>query len=613
MPTSANRRTLPDAARPGSPTGASTSGDLPPPAGAEGACRALWIALLALTVARAALAFVPSMWAWSLNLIRFIEPAAGWALWGVAALALVPAIARRATPALAAAGEALARRPGPALAAGAAGAAALVVAFPDRVGFVGDFLLRQYTLEGRPSAVAAWYPHALPLDLLLHDTLGRALMRVGVAAGDTGRLLGAVEAAALMGAAIAFARVLRLRSVAAAAAAGVVFFGGYLTMFTGYNKAFSEMPLVVAAFAVTALRLVRDGGPALPPALVLALAFVLHRSALGLLPVAVVTGALWSRAHPGAWRRPASLATLALPVVTLAVMLPRTIAIITRVDPMHFAPEEVRQAGGILPGLVLGSRLADLANLLPMLSPLALAAPAMALALGRSLPWRAEGLLLATLALPFVATMPFIHPGQGYHRDWDDFAAPGMTLSLIAAWLVGRALERSPRHAWLGVAALLGAAAPSLQWLVHHGDVNRGLARVETFLREPPRRGDSERARTWDYLGWRLTDLGRYEGAAAAFARLAELQPSPRVMRQWAATEALRGDPRRAQEIYRQMLTRFPDVAAGWFELARLSYEMGDLAEARRAAGEMLRLDPGRAATREFIAHLDSLRRARGE
>src|SRR5206468_341634 len=111
--------------------------------------------------------------------------------------------------------------------------------------------------------------------------------------------------------------------------------------------------------------------------------------------------------------------------------------------------------------------------------------------------------------------------------------------------------------------------------------------RVETFLRESPPRTASERARAWDYLGWRLTDLGRFDGAAEAFGELAKDQPSPRVMRQWATTEALRGDPRRAQEIYRQMLTRFPDVRAGWFELARLSYQIGDYQESRRAATQL--------------------------
>jgi len=610
MPTSASKGARPDGGPPRGSDGGSSGGRAVPAAGR--ACLALWLTLAALTAARAVLPFHPSMWAWSLNLQRFMA-AAGWALWAAAALALVPPLARAVSPALAALGEAIVHSPGRLMLAAAVLAAALVALLPDRQWFVGDFLLRQYTLEDRPTAISTWYPYALPLDLFLHDTVARFLMhRLDLLANDTGRLLGAIEAGLLAALALSFARALRLTGARAAVAAGLVFWGGYLTMLTGYNKAFSELPLVMAAAATTALSLVRGGGSPLPFALVLALGFVLHRSALGLIPLAFVTMALWVGAHPGAWRRPWSLAALALPTVTLAIMLPRIIRIVTRIDPMHFTPEEVRQAGGILPGLFLGTRLVDLVNVIIMLSPVALAAPAMAWLLRRALPWRSEGLIVGALALPFVLTMPFIHPGQGYYRDWDDFAAAGMTLSLVTAWLVAGALERSPRHAWVAVAALLGAAAPSLQWLVHQSDVNRGLERVDAFLSEAPARTGSERARAWDYLGWRLTDLGRFEGAAAAFGKLAEVQPSPRVMRQWAATEALAGNPPRAQEIYHQMLTRFPNVRAGWYELARLSYQMGDLDEARRAAGEMLRLDPADPGIRALVAHLDSLRSERG-
>jgi tetratricopeptide repeat protein len=572
----------------------------------------LWWILAVLAAARAALAFVPSMWAWSLNLQRFLPLLAGWVPWGLAALALIPALGRGAAPAADAVGEAIARRPAWSLPAAAAGAALVVWSLPDRAWFVGDFLLRQYTLEGRPTAIATWYPYALPLDLLLHDSVARVLMsRFGFHAGDTGRLLGAVEAALLGMLAVAFARVLRLRGLAALAASGVVFWGGHLTMLTGYNKAFSELPLVVAAVAVGGVQVAREGRMPLTFAAALALGFVLHRSALGLVPVAAVVWLQWSRAQPGAWRRPASLAALALPVAALAAMLPRIVTIVTRIDPMHFAPEEVRRAGGVIPGLFLGTRLVDLANVVVLLSPLALAAPLVAAWAGRTLPWRSEGLVLVTLALPFLGCMPFIHPGQGYYRDWDDFAAAGMALSLVTAWLVARTVEQSPRHAWVAVAAVLAVAGPALQWLIHQNDVDRGLARVEKFLRERPSRTESERARAWDYLGWRTTDLGRFDQAAAAFAQLAALQPSPRVMRQWAAVEVLRGDPGRAQQIYRRMLDRFPDVSAGWFELARLSYQVGDLDESRRAAGEMLRLRPGDPGARRLIAHLDSLRGAR--
>src|SRR6185436_16484159 len=104
---------------------------------------ALWAAIAALTIVRAALAFVPSTALWSLGLQRFLSPVVGWGLWALLAVGLIPPVARRVTPALDALGAWLAR----ARAAGSALAfllgAALPALFPDRVRFVGDFLLRQ--------------------------------------------------------------------------------------------------------------------------------------------------------------------------------------------------------------------------------------------------------------------------------------------------------------------------------------------------------------------------------------------------------------------------------------------------------------------------------------
>jgi tetratricopeptide (TPR) repeat protein len=580
----------------------------------EAAAIALWWTLIVLAAARAALSFVPAMSLWSLNLHRFLSPSLAWSPWAVGALALAPPVARRLVPAFESLGGLATRRPALALPLCAAAAAAWVLAFPDRVWFVGDFLLRQYTLEGKPTAVAAWYPYALPLDLFLHDTVGRVLIqRLGMVANGAGRVLGAAEAALLALAAMAFARAVRASGAAAVAVAAIVFWGGYLTLYTGYNKAFSEMPLVLATVGALGVHRVRGEGSPLLLGIVLAAAFVLHRSALGLVPAGLFAFASWLRGNPGAWRRPVVVAAAVVPAIALAVMLPRIIAIVTRIDPTHFTPVEVKQSG-VLAAAFTGGRLLDLLNLALMLSPLALAVPAMATAsLAGGIARRPKGrelAFLAFLALPFVAVAPFVHPGQGYMRDWDDFAAAGMALSLLAAWLVARTLEGAPRYCWLAVTATLAAVVPSAQWSLHHTDIARGLARVEAFLHEPPSRTASERTRTWDFLGWRKTDLGDYAGAAEAFAHVAEWQPSPRVLRQWAMTEALRGDPRRGQEIYRQLLTRAPDNASAWFELARLSYEIGDFAESRRAAGELVRLRPNDEAARALVAHLDSLQAA---
>ena len=68
-----------------------------PPLGAAG--RALWITLAILLAARTAAALTPNMWAWSLNLQRFLDPAVAWGTGLVAALILVPGIAGALAPA----------------------------------------------------------------------------------------------------------------------------------------------------------------------------------------------------------------------------------------------------------------------------------------------------------------------------------------------------------------------------------------------------------------------------------------------------------------------------------------------------------------------------------
>src|SRR5262245_66628404 len=56
--------------------------------------RAVWGALLLLVLARAVTAFVPSMWAWGVNLQRFLRPLLAWGPCLLMALPLVPRFAR---------------------------------------------------------------------------------------------------------------------------------------------------------------------------------------------------------------------------------------------------------------------------------------------------------------------------------------------------------------------------------------------------------------------------------------------------------------------------------------------------------------------------------------
>ena len=211
------------------------------------------------------------MWAWPLNLQRFLSPVWAWLPWVLTAISLAPALFRRLLPALTPTGESLRLRPLVALAV-AALAAALVAALPDQVRYVGDSLLRQATLSNPGIVARTWYPQALPLDLWLHDTVAHAAMAAAnLTAVAEARWLGAIEAAGFCVVAIWFARALRVRGAAAAAAAGIVFFGGYLTMFTGYNKAFSEMCLVVGALGIVLVRIAGGSAALLPLAVVMSL------------------------------------------------------------------------------------------------------------------------------------------------------------------------------------------------------------------------------------------------------------------------------------------------------------------------------------------------------
>ena len=576
------------------------------------AARALWVALAALALLRAAFAFVPAMWGWGFDLLRFVAPGPGWALWALAALALARPLARRALPAFEALGAALDRSAALAYTVWGAGAALLAWWLPDRLRFVGDFLLRFGTAE-HALKPAALFPQALPLDVFLHYGLARRLdAAFAMDVNTSARLLGALEAALLAMIAVGFARALALRGASAVAATAVVLFGGYLGMFTGYGKAIGEVALLTAWIAVLGLRALRGQGGLLAPGVCVAAGLTLHRSTLGLLPALALC---WAFALRGAearatWRRPTTWLAVALPLVALAVMSPHILATFATMDSVHFTPPEVARSGGILGAMFAGARPADLLDIVALLSPLALAAPFVALA-GRGLPGR-EAALLGSLALPWLAMLLLIHPPQGMFRDWDDFAAAAMTLSLPTAWLFAAVVRGAPGWAWLSVPVTLGALVPSAQWLMHNADLERGLARVEAYLAEPPARQVEERAKTWDFLGIRYAQLDRWDRSAAAMRQAAELAPSPRVLLQWASAEQARGADAKAQAVYRRLVTVAPDEGRGWYGLAFVSWRLGDWRECRRAAYQVLRLRPGDPQALAIIAQADRRDSTRG-
>jgi tetratricopeptide (TPR) repeat protein len=573
----------------------------PPPAGPpehRTALVVLAVTLALLVVLRGLLPFVPGMGLWSLNLHRFVAPGIGWSLWALAALALLPPFGRRLLPWWETMGRAIEHRLALSMTVAALFGAALVWVFPDRVRFVGDFLLRQGTVEvaERPSVL---FPQALPLDIWLHYTLPSTLASSGwMDANGAARLLGAIEAAALGVLAVSLARALALRGAAAVAAADALFFGGYLGMYTGFSKAFAELCLLMACMAVFGLRVIREGRGLLALGLTLAIGVTLHRSALGFLPAAVLVWTLWLRAHARdqAWRTPEAIAGLGVPLIALAIMVPHIVAIVRRWDTVHFASSTVTAQGGVFAAALHGTRALDLLNLVLLISPLALLIPGLAVTLGRRVYQglaASEAALLWTLALPFVVVMPLLHPVQGMVRDWDDFAATGVAISLLVAWYAGRALRGAGGMLWLAAAVSLGAAAPAVEWLAHNADQERGFVRVRALLTEPPLREKSERGNTWDYLGIRYFRLERWDLAAEALSNAAETSPSPRILQEWALTETMRGRLTDAMALYHRMLEKSPANPLGWLGLATVAFRAGDMREAARAAHELQRIQPG--------------------
>jgi hypothetical protein len=574
-------------ARPGRESGARPAPPDAPPldeAAAARALTALAVSLGTLALARAALTLASGTWLWSLNLQRFLSPALAWGTWGVVALALVPSFSRRVLPWMTRAGDAAIERPRAATAAWVTGAALLAWLLPDRVQFVGDFLLRQSTLQTQGALPALWYPQAMPLDLVVHDALGRALLALtGMGAATEGRVLGALEAGALAALALAYARELRLRGAAGFAATAVLFFGGYLTLFTGYNKCFTEMSLVVAAAGLLMVRLARGRGTLLPLGLVLAAGALLHRSTLALYPAALLAARTWSISQPrGAWRRPANLLALALPILAQAIVLPRMLSVMGDIDARHFAPREVVEHG-FLAATLDPVRLADMLNLVLMLSPVFLATLAMLVFERGAWRLRPEMRPLALMAVTLFVMMVFVHPQQGIFRDWDVFATLGVALSLVSALAIGESLRAAPSRAHLAVPVVAAAAIFTLQWLVHETALDRGLARVHAFVNEPPAR-EGNATTTWEYLGIRNNRAGRWEDAAVAFREAARRLPSPNILRQLGVAEERAGHLERARDVYRLMLSRNPsDQLAGTLE-ARVTARLDSLARDSSAA-----------------------------
>ena len=537
--------------------------------------------------------FAPGMWAWGVNGLRFLPPLA-WILVALCALALVPRASARLVPPTRVLGDLVAGRPGLAALLFGLAAAALVLALPDRAHFVGDFLLRQGTVETshRPNIL---FPQALPLDVLLHYRVPLALFEAHLLdAGTYGRALGALEAFVLAGLAILLARTLRLEGAAACAFVCAATFTGALGLMTGYSKAFSELALLTLAVAAFGTRVAREGRGVLGLALACALGLALHRSALALLPASLFALVLAAR-DPKARARlvaPAALAGYAVLALAAVLYLPAIVRTATGFDmAQHFASEDVTKAGGLLAASFAPRRLLDLANVFLFLTPLA----PLALVLAPGVRERPM-FVLAALCASWFALAFVLFPAQGVFRDWDVFVPAGVAVAVLAGGLAARALAKG-RATWAGTLSVVCVLLTALGLASAH-DRERSWTRVEAFVTGPPERTPVERSKTWDFLGASWHQAGRPADAARAFGKAAETSRSQRMYLQWALSARDAGDLRQAQRVLEELVAFAPQTTVAWTQLGSVSWQLGDYAEAARAAHELMRLSPNDAEVR---------------
>lgn len=542
--------------------------------------RAVWGVLLALVVVRAATALLPSMWAWGLNVQRFLAPLPAWLPWSVCLLALHPAIGEWLARRLARVGDWVLVASRGEWTAGLA-AAVMVWLLPDRTWITGDFLLRQVWAES--GRLGGAFDQSLPLEVLIDGAIPRMFGLVTLLDPNLAtRGIGAAAAGVLAVVALRLVREWGLRGAAAATGAGIILFGGYMTAFTGLGKPAAVMCVFVALVVLGCMRVASSGRGVVPLGIAFALALWTHRGALLLLPVWIVSMVMARRAGGDPKPRWYWLA-VALPLLAGIAVAPKVWWITQALDvPRHLAPVG---SAGILASTLGPRHLADLANLLVFFTPLITLLPV--LGLGRTPREERRVVLFWFLAVPFVPLLLFVHPMQGIIRDLEAFSIAGVSFAILTAFATGTALERRSIPAWLAPALLLAMLVPCLQWLVHFHDARRGLERVRALALEAPRRSDVERARLWDGIAYRAFRLRHWDRAVEASAQSVRYAPHPRALMMLAIARTYTRDYRGAESVYVELTRRTPDDPVAWLGLGGVSLRLGDSLQTTRALAKL--------------------------
>jgi hypothetical protein len=563
----------------------------------------LLVWLLLVFAIRVVAARIPTMHAWSANDARFLPPWLGIAGLAAMALALIPGVRDRLATLLD--GGRNPTRAGVAI-AGVLGVVALIV-FPDRLGFVGDFLLRAGSLHD-PGAFSTMFPQAMPLDPWLHYELPRRMAAwLSVQPAEVARAIGVSEGVLFALVAARFVRGLELRGAPATAVYATALFGGAFTLYTGYGKPTIDLALLTACIGVFGLELIRTGRSGFVVGVAATAAIAVHRSSLSLLPALVWLWSVWFVRHGRASLRRSfpAYAGLALFLVALALLVPRYLDVVFGFDvATNLQSAEVRAQGGVWSAAFHGSHLLDLANIVFLLAPFVVAAPALVVAMRRRIERPSEPLFLAVLVFSFVPSLLFVHVTQGPFRDWDAFAGAGVAMSLLSAWFVGTVTGAGPHGRRLAPAVVMAMVVPMLLRLLLQHDVDRGLAQVRALLTEPPARTESQQIATWDFIGLRNMRLGRWQDAADAYRQVAQRAPHPRALQLWGTNAAAAGQFVEARMAFRAMTVRAPERPMGWAGLWAVATFLDDTASVRTAEARLRSYPETGAEAEEIGEHL---------